>query len=305
VRNTFFPSPQKLKHTQLFLHFKRLTRFYFSGTLIFNKLTKNEYLVNNLMRYTDMTKQPQIKKKQEREQRILDAAADLILRWGYDKTAMDDISRKSGVAKGTIYLHWKTREELFEALLRRESLMLGVEFLQRILEDTSGATLRSIYKHAALALIRHPLLKAVLLGEQEMIGRLARTEQNQAFYQNRWAGFFVYLDFLRKHHLIRTDLSLRDQAYSVSAIFSGYFMLAPLVPTDMLPSDEEMADLIGEAIHRMLETDREVPAEEQKEISAAFVAFLSQHMQPASPEPVQVSAASAKTAAEAVSALSE
>ncbi len=64
-----------------------------------------------------MTDQPRLTKQQEREQRILDAAADLILRWGYDKTAMDDIPERSGVAKGTIYLHRKTREELFDALL--------------------------------------------------------------------------------------------------------------------------------------------------------------------------------------------
>ena len=91
-------------------------------------------------------------KQQEREQRILDAAGDLIRRWGYDKTAMDDISDKSGVAKGTIYLHWKTREELFEALLRRESQALMNDFKQSILQDPAGATLRGIYRQAALAL---------------------------------------------------------------------------------------------------------------------------------------------------------
>ncbi|MFL5625107.1 MAG: TetR/AcrR family transcriptional regulator, partial [Ktedonobacteraceae bacterium] len=61
--------------------------------------------------------QPQeVSRRQERAQRILDAAAALILRWGYHKTTLDDISRETGIAKGTIYLHWKTREELFGAL---------------------------------------------------------------------------------------------------------------------------------------------------------------------------------------------
>lgn len=68
-----------------------------------------------------MARPPQDPARQlERAHRILDAAAELILRWGYDKTTIDDIARQAGVAKGTIYLHWKTRDALFVALLRRE-----------------------------------------------------------------------------------------------------------------------------------------------------------------------------------------
>lgn len=46
-------------------------------------------------------------KRQERAHRILDAAAELVLRWGYKKTTIDDIAKQAKVAKGTIYLHWK------------------------------------------------------------------------------------------------------------------------------------------------------------------------------------------------------
>jgi len=53
----------------------------------------------------------EVSRRRERAQRILDAAATLLLRWGFQKTTIDDIARLAGVAKGTIYLHWKTREE--------------------------------------------------------------------------------------------------------------------------------------------------------------------------------------------------
>ena len=65
--------------------------------------------------------QQEVSRREVRAQRILDAAAALILRWGYQKVTLDDISRQAGVAKATIYLHWKTREELFTALTRREN----------------------------------------------------------------------------------------------------------------------------------------------------------------------------------------
>src|SRR5260370_16386692 len=56
-------------------------------------------------------------KRQERAERILDAAAELIQRWGYKKTAVDDIARLAGVAKGTIYPPWKTPKNPFPPLL--------------------------------------------------------------------------------------------------------------------------------------------------------------------------------------------
>ena len=57
----------------------------------------------------------------EREQRILDAASRLIAHYGYDKTTVSDVAREAGVSKGAIYLHWKSKTALFEALLFRET----------------------------------------------------------------------------------------------------------------------------------------------------------------------------------------
>ena len=73
---------------------------------------------------TEETNQTSAKSERRvaRAHRILDAASSLILRWGYNKTTIDDVARQAGVAKGTIYLHWNTREELFAALIHRERL---------------------------------------------------------------------------------------------------------------------------------------------------------------------------------------
>ena len=59
--------------------------------------------------------------RQQREEQILDAAAALLVRWGYRKTTIDDVAREAGVGKGTIYLHWKDKNELFRAAIWRAS----------------------------------------------------------------------------------------------------------------------------------------------------------------------------------------
>src|SRR5918911_688298 len=97
-------------------------------------------------------------RREARARRILDAATALILRWGYSKTTLDDVARQAGVAKGTLYLHWKTREELFIALIQREKAALAEDLKQRIAADPEGATLRGLLKHSALALTKRPLL---------------------------------------------------------------------------------------------------------------------------------------------------
>ena len=56
----------------------------------------------------------------EREQRILDAAANLFIHYGFDKTAISDIARDAGVSQGAIYLHFANKEDLLEHLILRE-----------------------------------------------------------------------------------------------------------------------------------------------------------------------------------------
>ncbi|MFI6540597.1 helix-turn-helix domain-containing protein [Nonomuraea sp. NPDC050547] len=102
-------------------------------------------------------------RRRERAHRVLDAAAELILRRGYDKTTIADVARAAGVAKGTIYLHWKTRELLFAALLRRERVATLEEV--RRAEPGTLRELAGVAGVAAAEIMRRPLMRAVLLAD--------------------------------------------------------------------------------------------------------------------------------------------
>src|SRR6478736_8022357 len=54
----------------------------------------------------------------ERRQAIIAAAMDEFIARGFAATRLDDIAKRAGVAKGTIYLHFKDKEALFEELIR-------------------------------------------------------------------------------------------------------------------------------------------------------------------------------------------
>jgi AcrR family transcriptional regulator len=54
----------------------------------------------------------------ERKAAIVAAALDEFVARGFTATRLDDVAKRAGVAKGTIYLHFKDKEALFEELVR-------------------------------------------------------------------------------------------------------------------------------------------------------------------------------------------
>ena len=58
--------------------------------------------------------------KEERRQAILNAVMQLFQKTSYEEVNMITVAQKAGIAKGTVYLYFKTKEELFLAMLVQE-----------------------------------------------------------------------------------------------------------------------------------------------------------------------------------------
>jgi AcrR family transcriptional regulator len=58
------------------------------------------------------------RRKEERPQEIADAAFAAFAENGYAGTRIDDVARRAGVSKGLMYLYFKTKEELFKAVIK-------------------------------------------------------------------------------------------------------------------------------------------------------------------------------------------
>lgn len=191
-------------------------------------------------------------KREERAERILDAAATLIQRWGYNKTTLDDIARQARVARGTIYLHWKTREELLLALITRERLKVGEELRQRMETDPAGMTLRGLLKNSMLAVMNNPLMRAVLSRNTEMLGKLADQQYAQSAFTESMETYKQFLEMLRSQGVVGTDLDIYEQTYILGAIWLGFFTANTWLPEEFNFSDETVAELLAEAAQRVL-----------------------------------------------------
>lgn len=69
----------------------------------------------------DHRKLTRAEQKARRPLQILDAAFEEFVECGYFATRVEDISRRVGVTKGTIYVYFETKEQLFEAMIRHIS----------------------------------------------------------------------------------------------------------------------------------------------------------------------------------------
>ena len=55
-----------------------------------------------------------------KRRQIMDGARTVFLNEGFDGASMNDIARVAGVSKGTLYVYFESKEQLFEALIRED-----------------------------------------------------------------------------------------------------------------------------------------------------------------------------------------
>lgn len=84
------------------------------------------------------------RRKDARPQELLAAALDLFVERGYAATRLDDVATHAGVSKGTLYLYFENKEELFKAVVRENLVSVLAEAEDYISQyrDTSTALLR-------------------------------------------------------------------------------------------------------------------------------------------------------------------
>lgn len=80
------------------------------------------------------------RRKQARPQELLDAALTLFVEKGFAATRAEEVAQRAGVSKGTLYLYYPSKEELFKAVVRRNltSLIAEGEQLASCFEGSSS-----------------------------------------------------------------------------------------------------------------------------------------------------------------------
>jgi AcrR family transcriptional regulator len=86
------------------------------------------------------------RRKEARPAELLAAALDLFVEKGYAGTRLDDVAARAGVSKGTLYLYFANKEDLFKAVTRENILTPLAEAgeLVRKFDGSSADLLRAV-----------------------------------------------------------------------------------------------------------------------------------------------------------------
>jgi AcrR family transcriptional regulator len=123
------------------------------------------------------------RRKEARPQEILAAALALFAERGFAATRLDDVARRAGVTKGTLYLYFPNKQELFEAVVR-QALVPNLERGEALLDEADDADEpaalmleRLMRSWAELALSPAGAIPKIIVSEAGNFPKLAR------FYQ--------------------------------------------------------------------------------------------------------------------------
>jgi AcrR family transcriptional regulator len=162
----------------------------------------------------------------ERGNRVLDAAGELLVTFGYRKVTVADVADRAGVGKGTVYLHWSSKLELFGAVLVREGVAVGREHVAALRADPGHVLLHRTLAESFLTIMRRPLARALYTGDAGLLGALASdTKIGQQVVGGSAAYRPHHLGLLYRHGLLADDPATDPTLYyRLGATTLGFFL---------------------------------------------------------------------------------
>lgn len=189
-------------------------------------------------------------------ERVLDAAADLLVARGYRGVTVEDVARRAGVGKGTIYLHVRTKDALLLTVLLRAQLRVVADLADQMVTDPGIVLPWRMSRLLYDRLRADDVARALYLGDAEVLGRLAHeaagTLGELAERRNEIVRRHFWL--LRGAGLVTDDLSADEQLLSWGAVMSGFFLLDGMPQGGPFASgaDGRVGELIEHAVRRLL-----------------------------------------------------
>ena len=178
--------------------------------------------------------QPPTEPGSDRRRRVLHAARETILHFGYDKAGLRDIAARAGLSKTAIYLDFASKQALVDELIRSESIAFATELFAAAdgaaaraeaadgeAPDDSAAGFGPLFAHTIALLQHHPFLRSLLAGDEGLLGDYVRRHRTR-YLAARSALNRSLLELLRRQGRIRADVDLDAAAPLLMMLTIGY-----------------------------------------------------------------------------------
>ncbi|HZA62679.1 MAG TPA: TetR/AcrR family transcriptional regulator [Nitrososphaeraceae archaeon] len=158
--------------------------------------------------------------KTEVKEKIVQAAITTFSKYGYDKTRMDDIAESANLGKGTLYLYFKSKEELFYAI-SENSIKELKEQLSKLFSKKEDLVHDAEKFYDQYRNLIHDSEKVSF----EMIAESSRNPKlRKALYEQRMKVYDIVIDYLRRQiekGFFRKDMDVNAIASGLVALYDG------------------------------------------------------------------------------------
>ena len=212
--------------------------------------------------------------RRERADRILDTARELLLAWGYRRVTIDELARRAGVGKGTIYLHWRSREEVFHAVSAREAAAMADAIVQAIRDDPAEVALHRHLRRLFVEAMNRPVLRALYTRDADTLDTYLASTQHHHHEESKLGVNRDYLGVLAAEGMLRPGLRLDDLDYTLPTIVFGFFAAEPFLPPSLGLTLDQKADQLADTVRRAFEPTDVPSSAVVKRVAAKSIPIL-------------------------------
>jgi AcrR family transcriptional regulator len=212
--------------------------------------------------------------RRERADRILDTARELLLSWGYRRVTIDELARRAGVGKGTVYLHWRSREEVFHAVSAREAAAMADAIVQAVRDDPAEVALHRYLRRLFVEAMNRPVLRALYTRDADTLDTFLTSTHHHHLEESKLGVNRDYLGVLAAEGMLRPGLRLNDLDYTLPTIVFGFFAAEPFLPPSLRLTLDQKADQLADTVRRAFEPADEPRSAAVKRAAAKSIPIL-------------------------------
>ncbi|MGW1741132.1 TetR/AcrR family transcriptional regulator [Nocardia sp. NPDC001965] len=219
----------------------------------------------------------------DRRGRILTAAADLILEIGWPRTTVADISERAGIGKGAVYREFADKTAILDAVLGHSMRRMTARVHRQVLDADGVVDLPAVYRFGVEALLAEPLMRALYLGDDAVLGEHIRGVTDQR-YALRFGWLADYIERLQRAGVV-ADTVPSETITRMLGFFTIGLINAPGVLGAASPAEfGDVVTLFAELTGRGLAGDGPVDAAAARRAQLTLLDQLSDQLaQPGDP----------------------
>jgi AcrR family transcriptional regulator len=184
-----------------------------------------------------------------KRQQILEGAKNVFMKMGFDAASMNDVTREAGVSKGTLYVYFANKEELFTAMVETERAAFLARVRTTLAQHDDVET--GLYKFG-VSFVTHMTDEKVINAMRTVLGVRDRMPALcQRFLRGPENLLTVIREFLIEHadagQLEIEDLDLAAGQF-LDLASGGFFKLRLFGTMETAPSHEEIDRVIRGAV---------------------------------------------------------